>query len=159
MVQLGTRLSAGSSAALVALLLAACSPSVGPLPEPAVTWPPPPADVTPVPPPDLACIARMGPRPQHVPPRPIGSQSLSLLPKGPAHVFSIVPVWRGAAEIGADGSVSGVRTIQSFKVDPPAPELEASVIAAIRQWKYEPACVDGRPVKAELELTVRIELR
>jgi outer membrane biosynthesis protein TonB len=67
--------------------------------------------------------------------------------------------WIGAAEIGTDGSVARVRAIQPFKVDPPWPELDASVVAAIRQWTYHPACVDGHPVKLELHVTVRIDFR
>ncbi len=65
--------------------------------------------------------------------------------------------WVGAAEIDVDGSVTRVRTIRSLKVDPPWPELEDAVPAAIRQWKYEPRCVDGQPVKTELTNSASID--
>jgi outer membrane biosynthesis protein TonB len=42
-------------------------------------------------------------------------------------------------------------------MDPPWPELDASVVAAIRQWKYEPTCLDGHPVKVELKVSVHID--
>jgi len=66
-------------------------------------------------------------------------------------------MWVGKAEIDVDGSVVNVRTVRPVKTDPPWPELEAAFLATIRQWKYEPVCVDGQPVKTELTMAVNID--
>lgn len=145
-------------AILVALLLAACGPGRDPLPEPAVKWPPAPPTITPIPAPDPLCIAQMDshsrpPEPRkirHVPPR---------FPRLSQRTRSLVPFWLGVAEIGTDGRVAHVRTVRPIKADPPWPELQESILAAVRQWEYEPACVDGHPAKVELTISVHIEFR
>ena len=88
--------------------------------------------------------------------------SINLLPVRVVGVVEGEPGERLVAELQGDETacrVARVRTIRPIKVDPPWPELQESIIAAVREWTYEPTCVDGHPVKVELTLSVRVEFR
>jgi TonB family protein len=52
------------------------------------------------------------------------------------------------AVVGADGKVRDPKVIQSI------PQLDAAALAAVRQWEYEPARVNGAP--AAVVMTVRV---
>jgi len=65
-------------------------------------------------------------------------------------------VWIGEIDIDEAGDVAEVRTIQPIRCDPPWPEWEEAIPAAIRQWKYEPAARAGQPVP--VVITVRISV-
>jgi hypothetical protein len=71
----------------------------------------------------------------------------------------VTSTWVGAASIDAEGNVVAVRTIRPMAAIPPCRKIEDAFIAAIRQWKYEPTCVGGRPVKAEVTVAVHIDIR
>ena len=66
------------------------------------------------------------------------------------------PVWIGEISIDQAGDVAEVRTVQPIRCDPPWPEWEDAIPAAIRQWKYEPAVRGGKPVP--VVITVRISV-
>lgn len=140
------------------LLIAACQSASDPWPAPAVLWVPAPPAITPIPAPDPLCIAQMNGPGQPAEPRKLRHVQAQV-PKPPRRIRSLVPSWMGVAEIGTDGSVTNVRTLRPIRADPPWPELQESIVTAIRQWKYEPPCVDGHPAKTELTITVRIEYR
>jgi hypothetical protein len=97
-------------------------------------------------------------------------QSLSAEMTPPVRVVQVAPsypergapcrassrVWIGEIDIDETGDVAEVRTIQPIRCDPPWPEWEEAIPAAIRQWKYEPAAREGRPVP--VVITVRISV-
>jgi hypothetical protein len=144
-------------AALIAALLAAsCAGRNDSLPDPVVRSETSLPTMTPIPPPNLVCIPQIGrhdtsPQPRkvrHVPPR---------FPARDTPTRFSGTVWVGVVEIDTDGSVAGVRAVRPIKTDPPWPEWENTLVATIRQWKYEPVCVDGQPIKTELTVTVNID--
>ena len=53
--------------------------------------------------------------------------------------------------IDKDGTVNEVRVL---RVQPPGWELEDAAVEAVRQWRYEPATLDGHPVT--VQHTVRV---
>jgi protein TonB len=58
------------------------------------------------------------------------------------------------AIIGRDGRVEDVRVEKSL-----FPSLDEASVAAVRQWRYEPATLRGRAVRVALTVTVRFELK
>lgn len=63
------------------------------------------------------------------------------------------------ATILETGDVAEVKTLKLPNVSPPCQELEAATHAAISQWKYEPATLHGKPVRARLTITQTLYLR
>ena len=57
------------------------------------------------------------------------------------------------AEIDTDGNVENVSVLRSV------PELDEYAVAAVKQWKYEPATVNGRPVRVQITVVVNFSLR
>ena len=57
--------------------------------------------------------------------------------------------------IDTDGNVAEATILQSF--DPPWPEGDAALMAAIQQWKYEPSRLDGNPIPICMKITLSIE--
>jgi protein TonB len=55
--------------------------------------------------------------------------------------------------ITAKGDVANVRVIRSNNLD-----IDAAVIAALRQWKFRPATRNGKPVAVYYTLTVNIDV-
>ena len=56
------------------------------------------------------------------------------------------------AVIDAAGNVKGVRVISG------PPLLQKAAVDALRQWKYEPARLDGRPIAVHLTVTINFRL-
>jgi TonB family protein len=56
--------------------------------------------------------------------------------------------------IGSDGKVENVRVVKS--VDP---SLDKSAVDAVRQWTFEPAVKDGKPVKVEVKTEIAFSLK
>ena len=50
------------------------------------------------------------------------------------------------------GNVTGVKVISGPTL------LQEAAMAALRQWKYEPARLDGRPVSFHLNVTVKFRI-
>ena len=59
-----------------------------------------------------------------------------------------------AAVIGTDGKVENIRVLKS--VDP---SLDQSAMDAVRQWTFEPALKDGKPVKVETHVEINFSLK
>ncbi|HXX45564.1 MAG TPA: TonB family protein [Candidatus Acidoferrales bacterium] len=55
-------------------------------------------------------------------------------------------------EVAADGKVSQVQVLSGPKLLLPA------AVAAVRQWRYEPALLDGKPTEVEKEVDVQFHL-
>jgi protein TonB len=55
--------------------------------------------------------------------------------------------------IGVDGGVSEIRVVES-----PAEPLSRLAIEAFREWRYEPATCDGRPVRVYITTTTTFKL-
>ena len=53
--------------------------------------------------------------------------------------------WVGEFDILTDGRVGEVRVLRPARIDPPWPEWEEAISAAIRKWRYGVPCVGGRP--------------
>jgi TonB family protein len=58
-------------------------------------------------------------------------------------------------EVKADGTVGSVGVRQGI---PEAPELEASAEEAVRQWRFEPAMEDGKPVDMKIAIPFAFRL-
>jgi TonB family protein len=54
------------------------------------------------------------------------------------------------------GAVRDVRVLREPVLQPPYPEYTASVVAAIRQWRFKPATRNGAPVAVYLAITLTI---
>ena len=57
------------------------------------------------------------------------------------------------AEITAEGSVRDPRVVHAVN-----PLLDESALTAVRQWKYRPVLVDGKPVRTYVAITVTFSL-
>jgi TonB-like protein len=80
------------------------------------------------------------------------------------HVSPDLPVREGAASVwladvlvDQQGKVREVWTLRGFT--PPWPEFDVAAASAIRQWTYEPAVVDGRPVPFCVPVAVKPRVR
>jgi protein TonB len=51
------------------------------------------------------------------------------------------------------GNVARVKVLQSI------PELDQAAIDALRQWKYEPVIIDGKPKAVVFTVTIRFQLK
>jgi len=58
------------------------------------------------------------------------------------------------ATITSAGEVASARALR-----PVDPEIDAPVIAALRQWRFRPATRNGRPVAVYFTLTVKIDVQ
>jgi hypothetical protein len=143
-------------AVALALAVAGCAGRDEPLPPPAVTSTPAVPAITPIPAPHLACLAQVERGVGASEPRAL-RHAMPRFPKLGPRTRVMTTTWVGVAEIDLDGSVTRVRTIRRLKLDPPWPEFEDAFPAAIRQWKYEPRCVDGQPVKTKLTISANID--
>ena len=72
------------------------------------------------------------------------------IPASARRLLAVSPVVVEAV-ISATGDVVSTRIVRSN------PAADRAVLAALRQWKYRPALLDGRPVAVYLTITVRGE--
>jgi len=80
------------------------------------------------------------------------------------HVEPVLPsrdgklsIWLADALVDQQGKVREVWTVRGFT--PPWPEFDAAAQAAIKQWTYEPALLDGRPVPFCVTVSVLLHVR
>ena len=66
-------------------------------------------------------------------------------------------VWAGELLLGKDGKVAHVWTIREIRFTPPFPAFNESIVAALRQWEFEPLVVDSRAVPACMTVTMNID--
>jgi TonB family protein len=57
--------------------------------------------------------------------------------------------------IDMEGNVAEATMVQS--VEPPWPEGEAALLAAVKHWKYEPSKLDGNLIPICMKITLSIE--
>lgn len=57
--------------------------------------------------------------------------------------------------IGEDGMLHDIRILRAL----PAPTLSYAAMEALRQWTFEPATLDGKPVAVKFNLTINYKLR
>jgi TonB family protein len=55
-------------------------------------------------------------------------------------------------QIGADGAVHNIAVVEGD------PVLAGAAVQAVRQWRYQPYSVDGRPVEMQTRITIRFTL-
>ena len=77
------------------------------------------------------------------------------LPEG----TSVSGIWIGEVLIDSKGKVSQVWPIREPRLRPSYPPFNESIVAAIRQWEYEPLVVDSQTVPWCMTVTVNIDLR
>lgn len=63
-------------------------------------------------------------------------------------------VFIAEAVIDAKGNVSRVRILKGF-----GPKFDPAALASLRQWKFKPATLDGKPVAVYYTLTTNIHLQ
>jgi protein TonB len=56
------------------------------------------------------------------------------------------------AVIGREGEIEGLRTVSG------PPQLRAAAEVAVRQWRYRPYLLNGKPIEVETQITVRFIL-
>jgi len=55
-------------------------------------------------------------------------------------------------EIGTDGNVAGAGVVKSN------PRFDAAAVEAVKQWKFKPTILRGKPVKVVMTITVAFTL-
>jgi hypothetical protein len=65
-------------------------------------------------------------------------------------------LWMGEALVDASGAVARVWPIREIAFTPPSPAFNAAIADAIRQWRYEPLRLEGRPAPFCLTMTLTI---
>jgi outer membrane biosynthesis protein TonB len=68
-------------------------------------------------------------------------------------------VWVGEVLVDATGKVARVWTVRPFKITPPFPPFNKSVVDAIRQWEYEPLRIDNESLPFCMTVTTNINLQ
>jgi TonB family protein len=99
------------------------------------------------------------------PPRP-GVQRLDPTMKAPKVISGVEPIYPGEEKkngisgvvileltIKEDGSVSDVRVIKPVSVG-----LDQAAVDAVRQWRFQPATKDGKPVEVLFNITINFKL-
>ncbi len=86
--------------------------------------------------------------------------------RGPRMIRSVKVVYPPAAkEAGVEGRVileaivdkeGGIRKVKVVKGHP---QLDAAAVEAVKQWRYEPAKKDGKPVVVQMTVTVAFKLQ
>jgi TonB family protein len=84
----------------------------------------------------------------------------------PRKIFSVNPIYPEDAmaakvqgvvvldvTVGTDGSVTGLRLVQSV------PLLDQAAMDAVNLWRFEPALLNGVPVEVEVTVTINFTLR
>jgi protein TonB len=129
------------------ILPAKVGEDVAPPPPP----PPPPAAVVPPPPP---------PRVAEAAPIRIGGDV-----KEPKHVRIVSPVYPKIASLAhvhgtvvLEATLSAAGAVEEIRVISGHPLLVQAAIDAVKQWRYEPTLLNGRPVPVILTATVKFEL-
>ena len=57
------------------------------------------------------------------------------------------------ALVAEDGTIRGIKVLRG------RPLLAAAAVAAVRQWRYTPSLLDGKPTPVEKEITIKFTLR
>ena len=107
-----------------------------------------------------------GPPPPPPPPVPVPPVPLHSGIRAPVKVVDIAPIYptlarqthvQGLVIIEATLDVGG--SVQSARVLRGHPLLDEAALDAVRQWRYEPAQLNGQPVAVIMTITVRFTLQ
>jgi hypothetical protein len=77
------------------------------------------------------------------------------LPEG----TTVSGIWIGEALVDTKGKVSQVWPIREVQLTPSFPPFNESIVAAIRQWEYEPLVVESQTVLWCVTVTVNFDLK
>ena len=77
------------------------------------------------------------------------------LPEG----TTVSGIWIGEALVDTKGKVSQVWPIREVRLTPSFPPFNESIVAAIRQWEYEPFIVESQAVPWCVTVTVNVDLK
>jgi TonB family protein len=58
------------------------------------------------------------------------------------------------AKVSAEGRPEMIRVIKSIH-----PEVDARAVEAVRQWRFQPATLDGKPVAVYFVVSVNVDWR
>jgi TonB family protein len=75
-------------------------------------------------------------------------------PKFPREVTS--PLWLGAVVLDTSGAVKAVHRVRPVTGDA---ALDEAVTKAVKQWRYEPYLVDGKPTEVCVAVSLQIHVR
>jgi len=67
--------------------------------------------------------------------------------------------WAGEILLDANGHVSRLWATREVKLTPPAAPFNQSIVDAIREWRFAPVLVDGKPTPACMAVSVAIDWR
>ena len=90
---------------------------------------------------------------------PVGTNGSVPVTRGPVVVRQKMPIWTG---VGAPKNYDGLLRLQideqgavnsAIIVRPTDPRYDAELTLAAKQWKYEPAMSNGKPVPSEKDIT------
>jgi len=111
--------------------------------------------------PDVLGSSSAGPAP---PPPPLVRVRVGGVIVAPKLIRSVAPNYPSAArQAGISGSVvinaqldkSG--NVASMKIVSGPPTLQAAAMIALKQWKYQPATLDGNAIAAEITVTIKFQ--
>jgi protein TonB len=108
----------------------------------------------------------VGDPPPPPPPAPMAPVRPGATIRVPTKVFDVAPAYPAIARearvqgvviieatIGTDGAVQSARVLRSV------PLLDEAALAAVRQWRYSPTLLNGRPVPVVMTVTVNFQLQ
>lgn len=108
----------------------------------------------------------VGEPPPPPPPPPQAPLRAGAEVRAPARVYDVAPIYPAIARaarvqglviieatIDVDGAVQNARVLRSV------PLLDEAALAAVRQWRYSPTLLNGRPVPVVMTVTVNFQLQ
>ena len=66
-------------------------------------------------------------------------------------------VWVGEVLIDQQGRIARVWPLREFQLKPAFPAFNEAVVTAIRQWLYEPALIDKKPVPMCMSISINVD--
>ncbi len=111
--------------------------------------------------PDVLGSSSAGPAP---PPPPLVRVRVGGVIVAPKLIRSVAPSYPSAArQAGISGNVvinaqlDKAGNIASMKVVSGPPTLQAAAMNSLKQWKYQPATLDGNPIATEITVTIKFQ--
>jgi len=106
-------------------------------------------------------------RPVQPLPPPVPARPRAMRPQtAPVLLYSVDPVypWHAAIKgvegdslltivVGTDGKPANIRVVRSI-----SPELDKAAVAAVSQYQFQPATVDGQPIQAQIPVEVHFHV-
>ena len=138
-------------------------------PRPATAEPPPSVPSGPAAETNSDIVGKLGatantsiPRPTATPPPEAASLPAGGKVKDPKLIWSVPPTYPVVAkqnniqgDVKIEATISETGRVSRMKVISGPPLLQQPAMDALRQWKYEPSTLDGKPVAVQLVVTVQ----